>query len=219
MLMIKNNENEHSKIQIPAKYFFFPAIIFFIIFVIFGKTGFYLVADYLDPSLGYPPVNPLTFFDKIVYYILTYFIMWPLLGFSLCYYNKKLTSISKLTMNKSIKLIVIALFIGAFFFYLWTETIFGVDAPYNHSWDLQFGSLHVYAGDMLASFGFYACTAATFLLIFYFHVNYDDWLGRRALFMISGVLLQAAFLQDWFWFVFNNSYYLLPGDNYGVYFN
>ena len=37
--------------------------------------------------------------------------------------------------------------------------------------------------------------------------------------MMSGVILQAAFLQDWDWFVFNNTYYLAPGDTYGVYFN
>jgi len=207
-----------SENKIPAKYFFFPALILFFIFVIFGKTGFYLVADHLDPGLGYPPVNSLTDFDKLVYYILTYVVMFPIFAYSLFFYNKKLTKISNRSISRPILITVIIFFVASVLFYFWTEAIFGVDAPYSHAWDFQIGSIHVYAGDMLAGFGFYACTAGSFLLLFYYHTNYEEWFGRRALFMMSGVILQAAFLQDWFWFVFNNTYYLAPGDIYGVYF-
>lgn len=210
---------DEDKNEIPAKYFFLPAIIFFVIYVIFGKTGFILVADYLDPGLGYPPVIPFTLFDWIIYYVLTYLVMWPLIAITLYVYNNRLKKFSRRGLSTSISLIVIGSFISGILFYLWTEMIFGVNAPYNPTWDIQIGVLHIYAGDLIASLGFYISIAACYLVVFFYHTNYDHWFGRRAILMMTGVILQASFLQDWFWFVFNNAYYLSLDIPYAVYFN
>ncbi|HUX98739.1 MAG TPA: hypothetical protein VMV49_04240 [Candidatus Deferrimicrobium sp.] len=74
-----------SSSQYPGWLYFFPMYIMLFCYALLGRTGYTVVADVFDPENPFPPS------EFVLYYILTYCIIFPIIFISQWIYYRLLS--------------------------------------------------------------------------------------------------------------------------------
>ena len=208
--------------QYPAWLYFFPMTVLICVYALLGKTGYILVADFIDPQYALPKIPPPPESDFFLYYVLTYGLLFPGVFLSQWFYFRALCKRLGLTwrdVSRLDKILIFTYGILSVASYRCVEKIFGVNAPYNHRWDLYIGKLHIWTGDILGFF------VAIPLLMMGFHgINFalcrlkGDKRQLQFFIVVIGTCILGMIVQDWFWFITDPYIPFGPGTVVGVYF-
>lgn len=183
----------------PAWLYFFPMYVMLFGYAILGRTGYTLVADSFQPNNAFPLE------EIILYYILMYvvylpviflsqFIFYRVLSRRFDFYWKDIPRINKI-------LFFLFNIIGVILL-LWTERIFGVNAPYDTTWDFYIGDMYVWFGDFI----FFIFAAPLFMSSFH-EINYSICHQKQPPYqyqfylVVVGTCLVGTVTQDWFWWI------------------
>lgn len=193
------------------------------VYALLGRTGYILVADYMDPQYALPQIPPPPPGDYRLYSILTYGVLFPFVFFNQWFYFRMLGGRLKVRWSEipGLDKILIPLYgILAFIFYLFVERIFGVNAPYDHRWDIYVGNIHIWTGDVIGFF-----IAIPLLMVGFHGINYavchcrDNPRQYRFFILVLGTAVLGSIVQDWFWFIADPYIHFGPGTTVGVYFS
>jgi len=187
-----------SSSEYPVWLFFFPMYLMLFLYALLGRTGFIIVADSFEGT-SFPAS------EFALYYILTYGLVFPVIFIGQFLYYRILSrrcGIYWKNFSRSNRVLILAYDVLGFLFYLWAERIFGVNAPYDTSFDFSIGSLYIWWGDIIIFF-----IAFPLFMIGFHGINYAicRQIGDRRKYQFFIVVLGTAVLgtitQDWFWWI------------------
>jgi hypothetical protein len=87
-------------------------------------------------------------------------------------------------------------------FYIWAQEIFGVNGPYNTSWDFYIGWMYVWFGDFV-----YFFIGAPLLMTGFHGINFTichakkDRRKFQFFLVVVGTTVLGTITQDWFWWI------------------
>jgi len=177
------------------------------VYALFGRTGFIIVVDSGEIML---------------YYFLTYALLFPLLFLSYRIYYRFLSqrfNIFWREFPRKHKILTPTYAVLGIFFYIWVENIFGVDAPYNPTWDFNIGWMHIWWGDFLGFF-----IAIPLLMVVFHEINFaicqktGDRHQYQFFLVVIGTSIVGTITQDWFWWISCPSNPWGPGTTIYFYF-
>ncbi|NVM52108.1 MAG: hypothetical protein HWN66_00300 [Candidatus Helarchaeota archaeon] len=211
-VMISNDQLKTDKY--PPWLYFFPFYVMLFSYALLGRTGFIIVADVFEP--------PLPSSEFVLYYILTYCVFFPIIFISQWVYYRTLSKrygVFWQEFSPIDKSLILTYAILGILFYLWVEWIFGVNAPYDSTWDFSIGWMHVYWGDFVGFF-----IAIPLLMIGFHGINYaichrkGDRRRHQFFLVVVGTSVIGTITQDWFWWISAPSNPWGPGTTIYFYF-
>ncbi len=182
----------------PAWLFYFPMYVMLFSYALMGETGYIIVAD---------AWTSMSSFEFTLYYLITYGVFFPVIFLSQYVFYRILSNrfgVHWRDFSRLDKFLIALYGILGFIFYLWVERIFGVNAPYDPTWDFDIGAMHVFWGDIVCFFimgplllaGFHGINWA----ICHKKENARQYQYRFFL-VVLGTAVLGTITQDWFWWV------------------
>jgi hypothetical protein len=190
-----SNDNEFSS-NYPPWLYFFPMYIILFTYALLGRIGYIIVAD---EWVIFSPA------EIVLYYVLTYGVYFPVIFLSQWLFYRMLSKRSGIywrDFSRLDKILIISYDIAGFILFIWCQMIFGVNAPYNTTWDFTIGWMYVWWGDIVFFF-----IAGPLFLISYHGINFaschqkKDRRQYQFFLVVVGTAVLGTITQDWFWWI------------------
>jgi hypothetical protein len=206
-------KNESNSTDYPTWLYFFPMYIMLFTYALLGRTGYPLVAD---DWVVFPPE------EFVLYYVLTFGVLFPVIFLGQWIFYRVLSKrfgIYWKDFSRIDKILIISYDILGLLFYLWAQTIFGVNGPYDASFDFDIGWMHMFWGDLA-----YFFIGAPLLLCGFHGINFaicrkkEDKRQYQFFLVVIGTAVLGTITQDWFWWISAPNPHWGPGVTIYFYF-
>ncbi len=188
--------DKSPSLNYPPWLYFFPMYIMLFSYALLGRSGYIIVAD---TWVIFP------FSEIVLYYILTYCVFFPVIFLGQFIYYRMLSKrygVYWSDFSSLNKLLIITYDVLGLLLYFWAQEIFGVNAPYNTSWDFSIGWMYVWWGDIV-----YFFIGAPLLMAGFHGINFTichqkkDPHQYQFFLVVVGTAVLGTITQDWFWWI------------------